>query len=425
MRKRIRSALRWAWTSGLVLAVVVAGCASPASEAITVRVDYSHDEFNTQFIRFFPDEIQVHPGDVVRFVQDWTGEAHTVAFGTELRAALETTRPLIEEYGHLPEDQVPPEVFQQFLEAECTLPVLFSECEAPPSESEETGESDPVGSDSEDEFPPIDQRIAQPCVVEEGAIPTDGSPCPNQELGDFDGTESFYNSGFIGFETDRENVFTLQVSESIVPGAYPFFCAVHGSFQSGVMEVVPTDQPIASPSEVNQQTRQELNEVVEPFRQVFAQAQGGEIVVGGEAFSGNFSGLVDEQVQGLLNEFVPETITSEVGEPVTWLMFGPHSISFDVPEYFPIYETQDDGSVTANDELFLPAGGAPEIEEPEDPLAPLVIDGGSWDGSGFWSSGVLFSDAYVQYTLRFSSPGTYRYACLIHPPMVGTIEVSG
>jgi plastocyanin len=419
MRKRIRSALRWTRTGGLVLALMVAGCASPAGESITVRVDYSHDEFNTQFIRFFPDEIQVHPGDAVRFVQDWTGEAHTVTFGTEVREALETTRPLIEEYGHLPEDQVPPEIFEQFLAAECTLPVLFSQCEGPPSESE------PAATESEGAVPPIDQSIAQPCVIEEGAIPTDGSPCPDQDLGAFDGTESYYNSGFIGFETDRENVFTLQVAESIVPGTYPFFCAVHGSFQSGVMEVVPADQPIASPSEVNQQTRRELNEVVEPFAQVFAQAQGGEIVMGGEALSGNFSGLVDEQVQGLLNEFVPETITTQVDEPVTWLMFGPHSISFDVPEYFPIYDVQDDGTVTANDEIFLPAGGAPEIEEPEDPTTPLVMDGGSWDGSGFWSSGVLFSDQYVQYTLRFSTPGTYPYACLIHPPMVGTIEVTG
>jgi plastocyanin len=432
MRKRIRSAGRWTWIGGLVLALVVGGCASPASDAITVRVDYSHDEFNTQFIQFFPNQIQVHPGDTVRFVQDWTGEAHTVTFGTEVTEALEITRPLLDQYGHLPEDQVPPEVFEEFLAAECTLPVLFSECEGPPptegetaGEGETTGEAETAGTEAEEEFPPIDQSIAQPCVIEEGEIPTDGAACPNQDLGAFDGTESFYNSGFIGFETDRENVFNLQVSESIAPGAYPFFCAVHGAFQSGVMEVVPADQPIASPSEVNQETREELNEVVEPFRQVFAQAQGGEIVMGGESFSGNFSGLVDDQVQGLLNEFVPETITTEVNDPVTWLMFGPHSISFDVPEYFPIYETQDDGSVTANDELFLPAGGAPEIEEPEDPTQPLVIDGGSWDGSGFWSSGVLFSDAYVQYTLRFSNPGTYRYACLIHPPMVGTVEVSG
>jgi len=37
----------------------------------------------------------------------------------------------------------------------------------------------------------------------------------------------------------------------------------------------------------------------------------------------------------------------------------------------------------------------------------------------------LYSDAYVKYTLRFSTPGTYRYACLIHPPMVGTVTVTG
>ena len=39
------------------------------------------------------------------------------------------------------------------------------------------------------------------------------------------------------------------------------------------MEVVPSDQPIPSPDEVNQQTRQELNEVVEPFRQVYDRRQ--------------------------------------------------------------------------------------------------------------------------------------------------------
>ena len=113
-----------------------------------------------------------------------------------------------------------------------------------------------------------------------------------------------------------------------------------------------------------------------------------------------------------------------MGEPVTWLMFGPHSISFDVPEYFPIYEESEDGTVRANEEVYLPAGGAPEVEE-SDSLEPIVIDGGTWDGSGFWSSGVLYSEAYVKYTLRFSTPGTYRYACLIHPPMVGTVTVTG
>jgi plastocyanin len=199
------------------------------------------------------------------------------------------------------------------------------------------------------------------------------------------------------------------------------------------MEVVAADQPIPSPEEVNAQTRQQLNDVVEPFREAYSQAQAGAFVYQGESFPGPFTGLVDQRVDGLLNEFVPKEIEVEVGEPVTWLMFGPHSISFEVPEYFPIYEVLEDGTVRANEAIYLPAGGAPEIAETDGPpeiadtasTEPIIVDGGTYDGSGFWSSGVLFSDVYVKYTLRFSTPGSYRIACLIHPPMVGTVNVTG
>jgi plastocyanin len=315
----------------------------------------------------------------------------------------------------VPEDQIPPEVLDAYFTAECSVPVLFG-CEEEPTEQEPTGEA--VDSDE------INQTIAQPCLIEQGSLPEDGAPCATQDLGPFDGTEAYYNSGFIGLETEGENIFELELSDSIEPGEYNIFCSVHGSFHNATMQVVPSDQPIPSANEVNLQTREELNEVVEPFRQVYESANEGQFVFGGEAFTGNFSGLMDERVEGLLNEFIPETIEAEVGEPVTWLMFGPHSISFDVPEYFPIYEQLEDGTVSANEEVYLPAGGAPEVEE-ADSVDPIVVDGGTWDGTDFWSSGVLYSDAYVEYTLRFSAPGTYRYACLIHPPMVGTVTVTG
>jgi hypothetical protein len=80
--------------------------------------------------------------------------------------------------------------------------------------------------------------------------------------------------------------------------------------------------------------------------------------------------------------------------------------------------------VRSNEDIFPPAGGAPEPPEPDDPSQPLVVDGGTYDGSGFWSSGVLWSEAYVEYTLRVSTPGDYPFACLIHPPMVGTLHVT-
>jgi len=400
---------------GAVLVLLIGACTAGSAETVTVRVDYDHDEFATQFIRYFPDSIQVHAGDTVIFRQDWTGEAHTVTLGTMVDEALSVTKPLFEEWGEVPEDQIPPEVLDAYFTAECSVPVLFG-CEEEPTEQEPTGEA--VDSDE------INQTIAQPCLIEQGSLPEDGAPCATQDLGPFDGTEAYYNSGFIGLETEGENIFELELSDSIEPGEYNIFCSVHGSFHNATMQVVPSDQPIPSANEVNLQTREELNEVVEPFRQVYESANEGQFVFGGEAFTGNFSGLMDERVEGLLNEFIPETIEAEVGEPVTWLMFGPHSISFDVPEYFPIYEQLEDGTVSANEEVYLPAGGAPEVEE-ADSVDPIVVDGGTWDGTDFWSSGVLYSDAYVEYTLRFSAPGTYRYACLIHPPMVGTVTVTG
>jgi plastocyanin len=53
----------------------------------------------------------------------------------------------------------------------------------------------------------------------------------------------------------------------------------------------------------------------------------------------------------------------------------------------------------------------------------LIVDAGTYDGEGYWSSGVLWSAQYVELTVRFSEPGFYPYACLIHPPMVGTVAV--
>jgi plastocyanin len=395
-----------ATTLGVVvvaLATGLVGCV-PSQSEVTVLVDYSHDEFATQFMRYFPDRTQVHPGDTVTFRQTWTGEPHTVTLGTLVDDVLEVTKPLVEEYGHLPEAEIPPEVMERYFEAESSLPLFWTE------ETEQTGA--------------VPQTMAQPCLIEQGAVPDDGRPCEVRDLPPFDGTQAYYNSGIIPFEGPGGNRFDLKLAEDIAPGEYHFYCAVHGSIHSGTLEVVPPEQPIPEPGQINARTREQVKETVAPFERVYAVArEEGRFVHAGETHTTYFSGLVHEQVHGLLNEFIPRTIDVGVGEPVTWRMFGPHSISFDVPEYFPIVEFLDDGTVRFNEQLEPPAGGAPEVPDDRDPAEPLVVDGGTYEGSGFWSSGVLWSDAYVEYTLRFSEPGTYRYACLIHPPMVGDIRV--
>ncbi len=59
---------------------------------------------------------------------------------------------------------------------------------------------------------------------------------------------------------------------------------------------------------------------------------------------------------------------------------------------------------------FLEAGqNAPEFPSPE---AETPSCGGSYNGTGFFNSGVLSPEQ--NYTLIFTKPGAYTYLCLVH-----------
>jgi plastocyanin len=422
-------------TSGVLL--LTAGCAEEGPPSPAVLVDYEHDEFATQFIRYFPDRLQAHPGDTITFRQAWTGEPHTVALGTLVDEVLSTTRPLLEEYGHLPDEEIPEEVFTAYFEAEGKLPTFY---QPPEGEQEQEGEGgqapesegdDAAEGASSDPVSDFSQAMAQACVIAAGgSVPDDGGPCEDQRLEPFEGTEAYYNSGIIPYDGPSGNVYELELSEDIAPGEYAFYCAVHGSMHSGVLEVVGPDDPVPTPREISSQVREEVTTMIRPYREAFDDAADESYAFQGTAYPWNYAGLLSDITSpnpGLINEFVPDHIETRVGEPVTWRLFGPHTISFDVPEYFPIVEFDEDGTVRSNEALYPPAGGAPDlpdIDELEDPRAPLAIDGGTYDGDGFWSSGVVYGEGNVEYTVRVSEPGEYRFACLIHPPMVGTLTVT-
>ncbi len=151
---------------------------------------------------------------------------------------------------------------------------------------------------------------------------------------------------------------------------------------------------------------------------------------GTSRFQGNLSGLYaeDPSLSGGINEFLPKDLEVKVGETVKWANLGMHTISFNVPKYFPVISVEDDGKVVYNSKVITPAGGVPDHPEPYDfegppPKEPLVIDGGTWDGEGFFSTGLIGWAPYVVFEMEFAKKGTYKYACLIHPPMVGTITV--
>ena len=56
-----------------------------------------------------------------------------------------------------------------------------------------------------------------------------------------------------------------------------------------------------------------------------------------------------------------------------------------------------------------------------------TVDGGSYDGTAFKSTGFVESDPssqLVAYTLTFTKAGTYSYVCLVHPNMGGVVQVT-
>lgn len=390
--------------------MVLAACSGgDGGEVREVLVDYLDDQVASSFLLYFPSDVTVRPGDTVVFKQEWTGEPHSVTMGTMVDEMMEVVVPLLDEYGDLPDDQIPPEVFETFDAAVEPLPWM-------------------MGDDFE-----IQQNGAQPCYLDEGAPPDDpDQPCEEQEQPEFNGRQSYYNSGFIPYEGPQGNEFRVPLADDIEPGVYNYYCNLHGPFQKGTITVVEPGSEIPSQTEVSRQARAEIEAVAEPLRAALTEAAAAETTdVFGQTVKKPLAGYMDETThQAFISEFIPRRIEVPVGEPVTWQFVGAHTVSFDVPEYFAQMIVDEDGDVMINPDAIQPVNspGAPEEEDGEEPPPgeegpppePVVVDAGEWDGSGFISSGVFYDDGY---RLTFTEPGTYPYACLIHPQMVGEVVV--
>jgi plastocyanin len=103
-------------------------------------------------------------------------------------------------------------------------------------------------------------------------------------------------------------------------------------------------------------------------------------------------------------EFLPEKISVVTGEKVTWLIDGPepHSVTFVAPGSAA-------PNVATDPSLFAPSG------TPTD-----------YDGSTMVNSGALpLGTTAGTFSMTFSKAGEYRYYCVLHPNMTGTVTVGG
>ncbi len=376
------------------VALVAAGCARSdpsAAQSRTVLVDYNDDQFAGSFLTYFPQVVTARPGDTVEFKQAWTGEAHTVTMGTLVDKAVAPVRDLIKSGAPIP-DEPPPEIE----EALAPLPFML----------QEDGRVNQVG--------------AQPCYLDQGLPPTDPeTPCPKTPQPAFNGRQAYFNSGFIPYRGEQGNKFKMKLADDIAPGTYYYYCNFHGPLMSGEIVVQPTGSGIPSQSSVDKAARAEIQKLSQPLLDAYEKAKSGQAELGGQKITGYLSGFAsDAAPEAFISEFIPRQITAKVGEKVTWNFVGGHTVSFDVPRYFPQYTVADDGGVTFNPQAYQPVGGPGAPQEESE--TPPVVDGGTWDGSGFRSSGSFYGG---EYSLTFTKPGRYKYACLIHPRMVGEILV--
>jgi plastocyanin len=436
----------------------------------TVLVDFSSDEFASFALFNFPETVKVRPGDTLVFKQTWTGEPHTVTGGSAVDDILQDSGSWIEFFESfeslasqgepLPNPDAPGdatlgdltkavqaakdtetrdafvESYGELVAMDFGLPPLDASSTTPFSElvelvdakSEEVFSSLPSAFDEEDN---LAQNVSQPCYRDEGGPPEDPAEAcaeDDQDQPAFDGRQSYYNSGVIPYEGDGSNTFEVDIAADAAPGSYLFYCAIHGFGQKTEVEIVEAGADIPSQSEINRQVRDETEEMTEALAAIYEDAEDDlQLTLPGEddPVEGPFAGLPGEE-HTAVNEFVPDVITVKAGEPITWKMMGSdHTISFNVPRYFPIMEFLDDGTVRINPKLQPPAGGAVEFEHPDEGEGPFQHDGGTFDGGKeFWSSGLIGAGPYLEYTMRITKPGTYAYACLLHPPMVGRIKVT-
>ena len=352
-----------------------------------IDVDARTNRFNASFLAYFPEEATVRPGDEVVFRALYNGEPHSVTMGT-----------LAETFLDDPSAKNP------------KIPMWT------------LGESD---------FLPA--NVGRPCFLDKGAppgIPTQS--CPPVEQPAFNGKQAFYSSGFLpetrsdaeGQEVGAE--FRVPIADDIEPGAYRFFCVFHGPQMSGTINVVEPGSEIQPQSAVDAAAKEKHSALVEStvpvlheFDEPFDDTRAGEFPWPALAQFDTNDGLVK------VLEFVPFTLKAKVNEQVRWSLFGTHTIAFGAPPNAKPPSVR----ILSTGETELKADAVNERLSPDPPAGapdePVLLEAPPYD-SGFLSSGMLNSPerGRVEYAMRFTDPGSYRYECLLHPGMTGLVIVS-
>lgn len=125
--------------------------------------------------------------------------------------------------------------------------------------------------------------------------------------------------------------------------------------------------------------------------------------------------------------FFRKAVKIHVGDTVRWTIDGFHTVTFlahgqqEPPFVLPIATDVVTGAVDAAGRPFF-FNGQPQLLV--NPQAAFPVGGPTYNGSTYVNSGLPVGPAAGKpFSLKFTKTGTYRYYCLVHPAMSGTVTV--
>jgi plastocyanin len=120
------------------------------------------------------------------------------------------------------------------------------------------------------------------------------------------------------------------------------------------------------------------------------------------------------------------TVSVHVGDSVRWKINGFHTISFLAGQPRPAFAmpVPTDPVTGVSDAAGKPFffNGLPNLHI--NPQVAFAAGGPTFDGSTYTNSGLPVGPAAGKpFVLKFTKAGTFRYFCLVHPGMTGTVKV--
>ena len=202
-------------------------------------------------------------------------------------------------------------------------------------------------------------------------------------------------------------------------GTYHYQCAVHPGMR-GIVRVLPASAPVTSPAAAASQGKAQLQRTIGAVKQLAHTKPSAPLTVDVGAGNGPTGGEI--------TAFFPATLHVKVGQTVHFVNHDPtdiHTVTFG-PEAYRSKIEKTFAAPHGKQVLLNPLGGFSS----DPPSSTPLRYGGTNHGNGYVNSGVLQPKGSPKaagpqsFALTFTKPGTYKYECVIHTNMDGTIVVS-